>query len=177
MEHTFVSLGTQTISVVASNARGNKRATRVYNVKYCGCTDVFDTTNHWPAATYTLPRECAVESWNEAKDTVQAGEVQYYQFYYEESTHSVDLTLRVDTGQVNMLVSADGLPEVGVSASYLAVPYSASSISNFYVASIPFEHLSTHRSLYVAVHGVSKFSRFELLAHKKDFATARSLLA
>jgi hypothetical protein len=177
VEHTFVSLGTQTISVVASNSRGNQRATRVYNVNYCGCTDVFDTTNHWPAATYTLPRECAVESWNEAKDTVQAGEVQYYQFYYEESTHSVDLTLRVDTGQVNMLVSADGLPEVGVSASYLAVPYSASSISNFYVASIPFEHLSTHRSLYVAVHGVSKFSRFELLAHKKDFATARSLLA
>jgi hypothetical protein len=64
MEHTFVSLGTQTISVVASNARGNKRATRVYDVKYCGCTDVFDTTNYWPAARYSLPRECAVESWS-----------------------------------------------------------------------------------------------------------------
>merc|ERR1711871_1765667 len=176
MEHTFVSLGTQTISVVASNARGNKRATRVYDVKYCGCMDVFDLADHWPAATYTLPRECAVESWSEAKDTIRAGEVQYYQYYYEESSHSVELTLRVDAGEVDMLVSVDGLPEVTVEASYLSAPYSASSISNFYVSSIPFEHLSTHRSLYVAVHGASKFSRFELLAHKRDFATERNLL-
>ena len=177
MTHNFVSLGPQTISVVASNSRGNKRTTRVYDVNYCGCTDLFDTTNLWPAATYTLPRECAVESWSDAANTVLLGEVQYYQFYFEPNTHSVELTLRVDSGLVDMLVSADGLPESDVSASYLAAPYSATAVTNFKVATIPFEHLSTKTSLYVAVHGAGKFSRFELLAHKKDFPTTRSLLA
>ena len=175
MTYTVSELGSHTIYVVASNSRGTVRTQHTWTASYCGCTDAFDS-NYWPAATYALPRECTVESWTDAADTVELGQVQYYQFYYEESTHTVELTLRVDTGEVDLLVSPDGLPEVGVSASYLT-SYSAVGISNFHVASIPFSELKGKRSLYIALHGVDKFSRFELLAHKKDFTTTRSMLA
>jgi hypothetical protein len=168
--------GSHSIYVVASNPRGTVRKEYTFTAHYCGCTDPFDA-NYWPVATYVLPTECTVESWTGAADIVEMGTVQYYQFYYEESTHEVELTLRVDTGAVDLLVSPDGLPEVGVSTSYLAAPYSTTAVSNFKVASIPFSQLSGKRSLYIALNGVEKFSRFNLLAHKKDFTTSRSMLA
>jgi len=118
-----------------------------------------------------------VEKWATAADTVEKDHQQYFQFYYEESTHTVEVLLRVDEGSVDLLISPDGLPEPGVSASYLAVPYSAMGISNYYVASIPFQQLSGRRSVYIAVNGVGKNSRFNVVAHKKDFDTTRSLLA
>jgi len=176
MTHPIAEVGSHSIYVVASNSRGTVRKEYTFTAHYCGCTDPFDA-NYWAVATYALPRECSVESWTDAADIVEMGTVQYYQFYYGESTHEVELTLRVDTGKVDLLVSPDGLPEVGVSTSYLASPYSTTSISNFKVTSIPFSQLSGKRSLYIALNGVDKFSRFELLALKKDFSTSRSMLA
>ena len=176
MTWTIPEVGPHSIYVVASNSRGIVRNEYSFTAHYCGCADPFDA-NYWPEATYVLPRECTVESWTDAADVVEMGTVQYYQFYYEEATHEVELTMRVDTGKVDLLVSANGLPEIGQSKSYLAAPYSTTGISNFKVASIPYSQLSGKRSLYIALNGVDKFSRFELLAHKKDFVTSRSMLA
>lgn len=176
MTYPLTKVGRHSIYAVATNSRGTVRKEYTFTAHYCGCTDPFDA-NHWAVATYALPRECSVESWTDAADIVEMGTVQYYQFYYGDSTHEVELTLRVDTGKVALLVSPDGLPEVGVSTSYLASPYSTTSVSNFKVTSIPFSQLSGKRSLYIALNGVDRFSRFELLALKKDFSTSRSMLA
>ena len=178
MTYTFPSIGTHKVAVVASNTRGIKRLTTTYTVRNCGCTDIFDGS-YWPEAVFSVPTECAVETWGGVGVTkvvtLRNNEFEYYQFFYEEHTHSIEVTARLDAGKVNVYVSNSGVPDSARASSYLAA-YSKTGVSNFFVARLPYAALKGKRSIFIAVKGAAAFSRVQVISHKSDFATARTLL-
>ena len=177
MEYTFADTGAPNLAVTAYNTGGMVTAKTSLDVKYCGCTDPFDT-NYWDDADYHVPTLCTDKTqWTGADKTVLAGKSEHYQFYYDDNTHSAKITLRVDTGSVALYVSSTGVPIPAMATSYFS---STSAITTYKVLTIPFASLAGSRTLYVAVVGTatSPFSRYAIMAHESAFHTGqRSILA
>ena len=193
MEYRFIHEGDHKISAVGWNSRGMKRITTEYSVQRCGCTDAFDA-NYDEHAKYHLPLECANrETWSDAVFSLRVDELEYLQYYYEPNTHSVKITLRVDSGKVAIYVSTNGVPDTNRADTYLASPIShTAGVSNFLVVTIPYSKMhgsSGGNSVYIAVRGLAstyKFntvttavqrSDFQIMVERSDFGDTRTTLA
>lgn len=157
-------------------------------IEYCGCTDQADP-NYWALASFTIPEECAGVSTfgDEGISSVTAGKWEYFQLFFSEKTYAADVTLRVDSGSVDMYVSAKSMPDPGRSDSYFASGYATgevgttaipktavTGVSNFHVARLPYKELAqsgTSYSIFVAVKGVEAFSRFQVVGTIDEFKT------
>ena len=157
-------------------------------IEYCGCTDQADP-NYWAFASFTIPEECAGVSTfgDEGISSVTAGKWEYFQLFFSEKTYAADVTLRVDSGSVDMYVSAKSMPDPGRSDSYFASGYATgevgttaipktavTGVSNFHVARLPYKELAqsgTSYSIFVAVKGVEAFSRFQVVGTIDEFKT------
>lgn len=154
-------------------------------IEYCGCTDPTDD-NYWSLATYSLPTACStnnllggtVGSTTELS-TVIAGEFEYYQFQYDESTFDIQLILRVDAGAVDVYISTDGIADPSNPTSHIST-LAKTGVSDYYVVNVDYADLSGHNSLYVSVRGAAltsalvsgttyTFGSFGLLAHASKF--------
>ena len=169
MQYAFPSLGAHSIQMMASNLRGQKRITTDFTVQNCGCTDPFDA-NYWEEASYHLPSECTNEDWDGADSTVLKDEFEYYQFHFTEVTHGVQILVRMDVGELDLFVSNAQIPVPDMAATF---GYSQVGISKYYLLEIPFEYLNGRTSLFIALRGVGKFSRYEIQGHTRVFARAQ----
>ena len=169
MHYAFPALGPASMQMVASNKRGHKAITTHFTVQNCGCTDPFDP-DFWEDATYHLPTECAHDNWEGADSTVLGTEFEYYQFHFEEATHGVEIVVRIDTGELDLFVSHDQIPVPDMASTF---GHSQVGISSYYVMNIPYSYLEGETSLFIAVRGVAKFSRYELVGHANQFTRAK----
>eukprot|EP01052_Picozoa_sp_SAG31_P004472 SAG31_NODE_185_length_20953_cov_17.235398_10_plen_2809_part_00 len=254
---TFANSGSVTINGNAAGAATgtlfdlSASAIDTNTIEYCGCTDQADP-NYWSLASFSVPEECAEASTfgDEGISTVTAGKWEYFQLFFTEKTYGADVALRVDTGSVDMYVSAKSMPDPGRSDSFFASGYAtgesfttaqvdtivvasttvtitaendaivvgqlitgagisgtvtvdaisgttltlssaqsisagavltfkfikepATDVSNFYVARLPYKELAqsgTSYSIFVAVKGVSPFSRFQVVGTIDEFKT------
>jgi hypothetical protein len=185
------------IKVIASNTRGIVTQTVGFGydlsthdlntIEYCGCTDNSDA-NYWPQASFHVPDECAGKSTFAANaygaSTASEGEWEYFQFFFTGKAYSADVVLRVDTGKVDMYVSAVSMPDPGRTASYYVDGYATGTtdaakvaitgVTNFYVAELPYKELAlsgASYSVFVAVKGAAPFSRFQVVGDSKEFNT------
>lgn len=166
-----LSSNTFTLSLIGYNTRGQKIVSTTYNIQYCGCTDPWDP-DYWDQATYHIPSMCDQETWDGADMTVIEGEFQYYQTFYEENTHSAQVIVRVDEGEVDLYASTESIPDPAMSSTYFQVEL---AISTFYVLEIPYADLNGSPTLYLAIQGAtgSAFSRFSVVASTREFTRGR----
>lgn len=160
-----------TLSLIGYNTRGQVVVETTYSIQYCGCTDPWDP-DYWDQATYHIPSMCEQETWDGADMTVIEGEFQYYQTFYEEHTHSAQVIVRIDEGEVNMFASTESIPDPAMSSTYFA---DEMGIVNFYVLEIPYEQLTGSPTLYLAIQGATgaAFSRFSVVASSREFTRGR----
>ena len=183
MEYTLPSISTQTgpsdenkftIAVVGYNTRGQTVLQTEYNVQYCGCTDPWDS-NYWDQATYHMPLMCEYEDWDGADKTAIANEFQHYQLYYKEATHSAQVIVRVDEGEVDLYVSTTQIPDPAMTTTF---DHGGSflAINSFHVMEIDYAELhtlSSARSLYITIRGKETFSRYSVIASTREFSRGR----
>jgi len=169
MHFAFPSLGDHSIEMVASNARGQKRIKTDFVVQNCGCSDPFDA-NYWDEATYHIPTECTNEDWDGADSTVLKDEFEYYQFHFEEVTHGAQILIRMDVGELDLFVSNNQIPVPDMAATF---GYTKVGITDYYVLEVPFSYLKGRTSLFLALRGVGKFSRYQIMGHTRDFTRAQ----
>jgi hypothetical protein len=178
------------IRVVAYNSRGMVRksvafgwapgdpATQDYQtIEYCGCTEP-SASNYWQLATYNLPATCTgVESWDSSSPHTAAGhmlstvlkdEFEYYQFHYDHTTTAVEVTVRLDSGAVDVYVGSDGVATPSQTSTYTT---SETSVTNHYVVTIPYTELAGSNSLYITIKGAGggAFAHYQVLAQAKTF--------
>jgi hypothetical protein len=142
----------------------------INTIEYCGCTDSTDPS-YWSDATYMIPTMCtsATQFATTAEvTTVTKGKWEYFQFFFQADTHDAEVTLRVDVGDVDVYIGTEGVPDANQPHTYSS---SKTGVSNFFIASVPYSALSksTTGSVYVAVKGVSSFSRIQVLGRTSDF--------
>lgn len=158
-----------TVAVVGYNTRGQTVLETSFEVQYCGCTDPWDPA-YWDQATYHIPAMCDHESWDGADMTVIEGEFQYYQTFYYENTHSAQVILRVDEGEVDLYLSTEQVPDAAMDSTYFD---SETSIQTWALVEIPYSDLEGSTSLYAAVQGKAAFSRFAIIASTREFTRGR----
>ena len=160
-----------TLSLIGYNTRGQVVVSTTYDIQYCGCTDPWDP-DYWDQATYHIPSSCEHESWDGADMTVIEGEFQYYQTFYSENTHSAQVIVRMDEGEVDLYASTESIPDPAMSSSYFHVE---TGIVNFFVLEIPYSDLNGSPALYLALQGAdgASFSRFSVVASAREFTRGR----
>jgi hypothetical protein len=181
MRHRFASRGPHTTVLYASNTRGTKLQVAQVEVKRCGCTDPANV-NFWFAAEYTLPRACQVYNYNEIDKQLTRGEVQQLSVPLIDASYGVQVILRVDVGEVDIFLSNSHAPDISMNSTYqrhrlglttfvlINLDYDfvfddiASDVSTF-----ANDNAVTRKKVYITVHGVSSFSRFDILATRQDF--------
>ena len=174
------------IRVLASNGRGIVTEELTFgfgdgtfntnSIEYCGCTDSGDDA-YWAEATYMVPSLCTTDSFDSADSSsvgasnVPEGQWEYFQFFFDADSYAAEVTVRVDTGTVDVYVSATEIPDAALPHTYYA---SQVGVSNFFVADLPYAALepSAQRAVFVAVKGAAGFSRFQVLGRSSEFQLA-----
>ncbi len=158
-----------TVAVVGYNTRGQTALETSFEVQYCGCTDPWDPA-YWDQATYHIPAMCDHESWDGSDMTVIDGEFQFYQTFYYENTHSAQVILRVDEGEVDLYLSTEQVPDAAMDSTYFSAD---TGIQTWALVEIPYSDLEGSTSLYAAVQGKAAFSRFAIIASTREFTRGR----
>eukprot|EP01050_Picozoa_sp_SAG11_P007206 SAG11_NODE_591_length_8314_cov_3.988314_2_plen_2490_part_01 len=171
MEHSFSSSGQFQIILYASNSRGFRGQLVRMNVRGCGCSDPFNS-NFWYAALHHIPEQCDGFAWDEVEKVMSNGEIKYFSFPTVERTFAVKLTLRVDVGTVDFLVSTTQLPDWRMPSTYAQA---VTNVSTFAIVDLDYGDLydtlkydATER-LLVAVVARDTFNRFDVHAVRSDF--------
>ena len=188
------------IRVVAYNKRGMRRNSVSFGwnhatghdyqtIEYCGCTEPTDP-NYWDLATYHLPDACyEKETFN--KEASQTGtflntiieeEYEYYQFTYDDSAYEVEVTIRVDTGSVDVYLSTEGIANPILAATY---SMSETDVSTYKVVTVPYTHLAGSNHLYITVKGRHltdgsdefSFATYKIMAQKAGFRSMACTVA
>ena len=157
------------VAVIGYNTRGQTVLESTFDVQYCGCTDPWDPA-YWDQATYHIPSMCDHESWDGADMSVIEGEFQYYQTFYHENTHSAQVILRIDEGEVDMFLSTEQVPDADMDSTYFDAEL---AIQSWALVEIPYSDLVGSTSLYAAVRGQAAFSRFSIIASTREFTRGR----
>ena len=157
------------IAVVGYNTRGQTVLETSFEVQYCGCTDPWDP-GYWDQATYHLPAMCEHESWDGADLTAIDGEVQYYQTFYQEHTHSAQVIVRVDEGAVDLYLSTKSVPDAAMSSTYFR---EEKDIQSWALVEVGYTDLVGSTTLYAAIKGAAPFSRFAVIASSREFSRGR----
>jgi hypothetical protein len=122
MEYTFPAAGPHRknvgggdafeIALLAYNRAGITRTQTHVHVNYCGCTDPFDE-NFDPDVDFMVPRDCSrQQSWQGAPSELPRGSTTPFQVHFDPGyVFGVEITLRIDTGQVAMCYSTKKVPD------------------------------------------------------------------
>ena len=154
---------------------GDDHANDYQTIEYCGCTEP-SATNYWQLATFSLPATCdGVEMWDATHtaaghmlSTVLKNEFEYYQFHYDHTATEVEVTVRLDSGTVDVYVGSEGVATPGATSTYTT---SQTGISSYFVKTIPYWQLQGSSSLYITVKGAADGGAF---AHYKVMAKANT---
>jgi hypothetical protein len=98
------------------------------------------------------------------------------QFQYDHTTYSVELTVRLDHGAVNVYVGTSGLATPDMSATY-EMRSPTEGVHNFWHAVIPYRILAGGSSVFITVEGrlgsdgvrETRFGRYKVLAQAIKF--------
>jgi hypothetical protein len=101
------------LEVVARNRAGAVRLPLTLPVRYCGCTDTYDPA-FWADADMMVPTLCKrLHRWDGAPATLASKETTPFQLHFSTpQTFAVELTLRVDTGAVDLCWSTGRVPSL-----------------------------------------------------------------
>ena len=179
MTHSFSSSGQFQIIVYASNSRGFRGQIVYMDARPCGCTDPFND-NYWFAARHHVPKVCTGYNWDQVEKSMSLGEMKFFSFPLAEKTFGAQLTLRVDIGAVDFLVSTTQLPDWRMANTFLK---SASNVTSFVTVDLDYNDLydvlkydASDRVLVAAV-AKSDFARFDVYAKRSDFSRGANGLA
>lgn len=122
MEYTFPAAGPHRkntgggnafeVALLAYNTAGITRLQTHVHVSYCGCLDPFDES-YDPYADFMVPSDCSrQQSWQGAPSELPRGSTIPFQVHFDARyIFGVEITLRVDTGQVAMCYSTKKVPD------------------------------------------------------------------
>ena len=76
----------------------------------------------------------------------------------------------MDVGELDLFVSNNQIPVPDMAATF---GYTKVGITDYYVLEVPFSYLKGRTSLFLALRGVGKFSRYQIMGHTRDFTRAQ----
>jgi hypothetical protein len=174
----------------ASNTRGAKITEEIVTLKKCGCMDIFNSEFD-ASARHHAPFMCDSHTFEGAEKMASEGEFVYYEQHLSDSVFAVDISMVIESGNVDMYTSTTTTPMLA-DHSWDTVYYNVSAVDHSIIAweyRVPFnillvapeagvrghqhQFIDVPKSLFVGVYGVDDFSRYTIRARNVKFQEER----
>ena len=174
----------------SSNTRGWVLTEEIYTLKKCGCMDIFNSEFDL-SARHHAPFMCDSHTFEGADKVASEGEFVYYEQHLSDSVFAVEISLLVESGNVDVYTSVDGQPTLRPSG-YDTLAENVSAVDWHAVSweyRVPFNVLMEapgagargHKhpfigvkpSLYLGVYGKDDFSRYSIRTRNVKFQEER----
>ena len=182
--------GDYVLQLNASNTRGAKITEEIVTLKKCGCMDIFNSEFD-ASARHHAPFMCDSHTFEGAEKMASEGEFVYYEQHLSDSVFAVEISMVIESGNVDVYTSIDGTPALSDHA-YDTVYYNVSAVDHSIIAweyRVPFnilmvapepgvrghqqQFIDVPKSLYVGVYGDDDFSRYSIRTRNVKFQEDR----
>eukprot|EP01049_Picozoa_sp_SAG25_P001665 SAG25_NODE_78_length_16848_cov_6.662189_5_plen_3067_part_00 len=174
----------------SSNTRGWIITEERITLKKCGCMDIFNSEFD-ASARHHAPFMCDSHTWEGAEKIAIAGKFNYYEQHLSDSVFAVELSVVVESGNVDVYTSTTGTPQLSDN-SWDTMVNNVSAVDHSVIAweyRVPFnvllvapepgvrghqnQYIDVPNSLYVGILGADDFSRYSIRARNVKFQEER----